>query len=154
MIHITGPMERNISSWIVPILLAVGCIALVMNIFQAKKVNKSLVVDIEQAQADLQVASDNGQDCKKQLDAKIADISAKDQQVATLTGNVDTLTEEKTKIQEELSQLTVQMEKANATIAALQADKDKPATELEAGKPAEAPKEEDKKVTENPTEGA
>merc|ERR1739838_831127 len=108
------------------------------NIFQAKKVNKSLVVDIEQAQADLQVASNNGQDCKKQLDAKIADMTSKDQQVAALTGNVATLTEEKTKIQEELNQLTVQMEKANATIAALQADNDKPETELEAGKQAEA----------------
>merc|ERR1712106_914818 len=119
----------------------------------------SLVVDIEQAQADLQVASHNGQDCKKQLDAKIVDMTAKDQQVATLTGNVDTLTEEKTKIQEELSQLTVQMEKANATIAALQGDKDKPATEVEAGKPAEAkteeePKVDDKKATEKPADGA
>merc|ERR1739838_383648 len=112
------------------------------NIFQAKKVNKSLVVDIEQTQADLQVASNNGQDCKKQLDAKIADMTSKDQQVAALTGNVATLTEEKTKIQEELNQLTVQMEKANATIAALQADKDKPETELEAGKSAEAKPEE------------
>merc|ERR1712106_1104889 len=119
----------------------------------------SLVVDIEQAQADLQVASHNGQDCKKQLDAKIVDMTAKDQQVATLTGNVATLTEEKTKIQEELSQLTVQMEKANATINTLQSDKDKPETEVEAGKPAEAkseesPKEDEKKATEKPAEGA
>merc|ERR1739838_1046654 len=129
------------------------------NIFQAKKVNKSLVVDIEQAQADLQVASNNGQDCKKQLDAKIADMTARDQQEATLTGNVATLTEEKTKIQEELNQLTVQMEKANATINALQADKDKPEPEAEAGKSAEAkteeePTEDDKKEKEKPAEGA
>merc|ERR1739838_163720 len=113
------------------------------NIFQAKKVNKSLMVDIEQAQADLQVASNNGQDCKKQLDAKIADMTARDQQEATLTGNVATLTEEKTKIQEELNQLTVLMEKANSTINALQADKDEPETELKAGKQAEEEPKED-----------
>ena len=131
-------MERNISSWIVPILLAVGCIALVMNIFQARKVNKNLMGDIEQAEAELQVASDNSQSCKKQLDAKTADMTAKDQQVAALTGNVATLTEEKTSIQEQVTQLTAQLEEANTAKTALQAEKDKLATEVAAAKKAAA----------------
>merc|ERR1712119_132146 len=80
-------MERNLSSWLVPLLLIVGCIALTVNIFQVKKINKSLVENVKEAQADLQVASDNSENCKKQLDTKTAEITGKDQQVATLTGN-------------------------------------------------------------------
>eukprot|EP00092_Neocalanus_flemingeri_P037779 GFUD01041127.1.p1 GENE.GFUD01041127.1~~GFUD01041127.1.p1 ORF type:complete len:141 (+),score=62.82 GFUD01041127.1:87-509(+) len=135
-------MERTISSWLVPLLLAVGCVALVGNIFHARKVNKSLMVDIEQAQADLQVASDNSQDCTKKMAANAADVTAKDQQVATLTANVATLTEEKTKIQEQVTHLTAQLEEANAAKTALQAEKDKLAADLKA---AQAKKEEEKK---------
>ena len=110
-------MANNISAWLVPILLAVGCIALVMTIFHTRNVNKSLVVDIEQAQADLQVASDNSQDCSNKLEAQSADMSAKDQQLATIT-------DEKTKIQEQLNQVTTQLEQANAASSALQTEKD------------------------------
>ena len=60
---------------------------------------------------------------------------------------MNTLTDEKTKAQEQLTQLTAQLEQANATSTALQAEKDKLAIELEAaksdaGKPQEAKKEE------------
>ena len=131
-------MDRNCTAWLVPLLLTVVCVALVMNIFQARKVNKNLMGDIEQAEADLQVASDNSQSCKKQLDAQTADMTAKDQQVAALTGNVATLTEEKTTIQEQVTQLTAQLEEANTAKTALQAEKDKLATELAAAKKAAA----------------
>ena len=74
-------------------------------------------------QADLQVASDNSQDCGKKLEAKTADMSAKDQQLATIT-------DEKTKIQEQLNQVTAQLEQANAASTALQTEKDQLANEL------------------------
>eukprot|EP00092_Neocalanus_flemingeri_P046846 GFUD01052871.1.p1 GENE.GFUD01052871.1~~GFUD01052871.1.p1 ORF type:complete len:115 (+),score=46.37 GFUD01052871.1:54-398(+) len=96
-------MERTISSWLVPLLLAVGCVALVGNIFHTRSVNKSLVVDIEQATADLQVASDSGKDCTKKLLEKTAEVTAKDQQVATLTANVATLTEQVTQLTAQLA---------------------------------------------------
>eukprot|EP00092_Neocalanus_flemingeri_P005638 GFUD01006072.1.p1 GENE.GFUD01006072.1~~GFUD01006072.1.p1 ORF type:complete len:154 (-),score=73.35 GFUD01006072.1:65-526(-) len=153
-------MERTISSWLVPLLLAVGCVALVGNIFHARKVNKSLMVDIEQAQADLQVASDNSQDCTKKMAANAADMTAKDQQVATLTANVATLTEEKTKIQEQVTQLTAQLEEATAANTALQAEiTDSKAAKAamekpEEGKKEEAPKEEEKKPEAKPAEAA
>merc|ERR1739838_495695 len=99
--------------------------------------------DIEQTEADLRVASDNSQSCKKQLDAKTVDMTAKDQQVAALIGNVATLTEEKTTIQEQVTQLTAQLEEANTAKTALQAERDKLATELAAAKKAAAGAEKD-----------
>merc|ERR1712106_631650 len=87
-------MAANTSAWLVPLLLVVACMALVINIFHNKKVNNVLVSDMETAQADLRVAADNSQDCSKKLEAKNAEVVAKDQQVATLTASVNTLTEE------------------------------------------------------------
>jgi hypothetical protein len=83
-------MASNISAWLVPVLLAVACMALVINIFHARKVNTSLVDDITNAQADLQVAADNSHECIKKLGAKNAEMTAKNQQVASLTDNVNT----------------------------------------------------------------
>merc|ERR1711892_84309 len=114
-------MSMNTSGWLVPLLLVVACMALVINIFHNKKVNNSLVSDMETAQADLRVAADNSQDCSKKLEAKNAEVAAKDQQVATLTASVNTLTEEKTKMQEELTQLKAKEEKADPTTVAVEA---------------------------------
>ena len=105
----------------VPPLLVVACMALVINIFHNKKVNNSLMSDMETAQADLRVAADNSQDCSKKLEAKNAEVVAKDQQVATLTASVTTLTEEKAKMQEELTQLKAKEEKADPTTVAVEA---------------------------------
>eukprot|EP00092_Neocalanus_flemingeri_P059198 GFUD01070698.1.p1 GENE.GFUD01070698.1~~GFUD01070698.1.p1 ORF type:complete len:128 (+),score=59.91 GFUD01070698.1:116-499(+) len=127
-------MASSVSSWLVPVLLTVGSLFLVMNILNARKTNKSLVDDIERARSDVRVAMDTSQDCSKKLDANTADMTAKDQQLASLNADVKTLTEEKNKIQEELIQLQAQL--------------DGPA------QPAEAPKEEAPKVEEKPAEAA
>eukprot|EP00092_Neocalanus_flemingeri_P046062 GFUD01051734.1.p1 GENE.GFUD01051734.1~~GFUD01051734.1.p1 ORF type:complete len:134 (+),score=70.11 GFUD01051734.1:72-473(+) len=130
-------MAGSLSSWLVPVLLTVGCVTLVMNILNAKKVNRSLVENIERAQADLRVAMDTSQDCSKQLEMKSAEMQAKDQQLASLTANMNTLTDEKNKIQEQVNQLQQQLDQANS-------EKDKLTNELEAAKAPkkEAPKEE------------
>eukprot|EP00092_Neocalanus_flemingeri_P066470 GFUD01080981.1.p1 GENE.GFUD01080981.1~~GFUD01080981.1.p1 ORF type:complete len:134 (+),score=71.85 GFUD01080981.1:94-495(+) len=130
-------MAGSLSSWLVPVLLTVGCVTLVMNILNAKKVNRSLVENIERAQADLRVAMDTSQGCIKELEMKSADMTAKDQQLASLTANVNTLTDEKNKIQEQVNQLQQQLDQANS-------EKDKLTNELEAAKAPkkEAPKEE------------
>eukprot|EP00092_Neocalanus_flemingeri_P086464 GFUD01108967.1.p1 GENE.GFUD01108967.1~~GFUD01108967.1.p1 ORF type:complete len:141 (-),score=68.30 GFUD01108967.1:96-518(-) len=137
-------MASSLSSWLVPVLLIVGCVALAMNILNAKKVNRSLVENVEKAQADLMVAMDTSQDCSKQLEGKSADMQAKDQQLASLTANVNTLTDEKNQIQEQVNQLQAQIDQANSEKDALVAEKDKLTNELEAAKAPkkEAPKEE------------
>merc|ERR1711892_913798 len=56
---------------------------------------------------------DTSQDCSKKLETKSVDMTAKDQQLASLTADVKTLTDEKNKIQEELSQLQTQLDKDN-----------------------------------------
>ena len=132
-------MSSNISACLVPVLLAVACVALVGNIFHVKKVNKSLAGDIETARADLQVAADNGKECDKKLNAKIAEVAPKDGQVATLTASVSALTEEKTKIQEQIIKLTADLEQANTAQTALKTGKDKLTADLKAAKEA-APK--------------
>ena len=91
-------MGRNLSSIFFPFLLTVGCVALVMNIISAKKVNKSLVENVETAQADLRVAMDTSKDCNKQLEMKNGDLAAKDQELDSLAGNVNDLTDEKKNI--------------------------------------------------------
>ena len=97
-------MAVNISGLLLPVLLVVACIALVTNIYHTRKVNKTLVSDINTAQADFQVAGANSQECNKKLEAKGAELLGKDKEVATLTSNLNSLTEEKTKIQEQLEQ--------------------------------------------------
>eukprot|EP00092_Neocalanus_flemingeri_P086465 GFUD01108968.1.p1 GENE.GFUD01108968.1~~GFUD01108968.1.p1 ORF type:complete len:141 (-),score=73.50 GFUD01108968.1:96-518(-) len=137
-------MASSLSSWLVPVLLTVGCVTLVMNILNAKKVNRSLVENIERAQADLRVAMDTSQDCTKQLEGKSAEMTAKDQVLASLTGNVNTLTDEKNQIQEQVNQLQQQIDQANSEKDAVVAENDKLTNELEAAKAPkkEAPKEE------------
>eukprot|EP00092_Neocalanus_flemingeri_P094597 GFUD01120296.1.p1 GENE.GFUD01120296.1~~GFUD01120296.1.p1 ORF type:complete len:141 (-),score=69.94 GFUD01120296.1:55-477(-) len=137
-------MANTLSSWLVPVLLIVGCVALAMNILNAKKVNRSLVENVEKAQADLMVAMDTSQDCTKQLEGKSGDMTAKDQQLASLTANVNTLMDEKNQIQEQVNQLQQQIDQANSEKDAVVAENDKLTNELEAAKAPkkEAPKEE------------
>ena len=94
----------------IPTLLITGCVALGMNILNTRKMNKSLVENIERARSDMKVAMDTSQDCTKQLEMKSSDQTAYDQKLTNLTGEVDTLTNERNKIQEELIGLQEQMD--------------------------------------------
>ena len=60
-------------------------------------------MDIESAQKYLKIAADNSQECSKKLEAKNVEITNKN------------TTEEKTKMQEQLTQLTVQIKQTYAT---------------------------------------
>ena len=120
-------MTSNISSWLLPVLLTIACVALALNILNARKVNKSLVQNIERARSDMRVAMDTSQDCSKKLETKSVDMTAKDQQLASLTADVKTLTDEKNKIQEELSQLQTQLDQDNPEKNAVPEGDDKPA---------------------------
>ena len=124
-------MASSLSSFLLPILLTVGCVALVMNIMSAKKVNKSLVVNVERVQADLMVAMDTSQECSKQLEMKSGDLTAKDQQLASLADNVNVLTDEKNKMGEQVTQLQAELDQANADKDALAAEKNNLANDLE-----------------------
>lgn len=145
-------MSSSLTSWLMPLLLAAGCVALVMNIWSARKVNKSLVEDIERARADLRVAVDASADCSKQLETKSADITAKDQQLATINGQVTGLTKEKETLAAQLVELQKQLDAANAAKTAAEtgkAEAEKAAADAiaaaEAAKKAAPAKEEAKK---------
>ena len=127
-------MSNTISSWLLPVLLTVGCITLAMNILNARKANKSLVENIDRARADLRVAIDTSLDCSKQLEMKSIDMTAKDQQLASLTADVKALTDENNQIKEQLSQLHEQLEQTNADKNVLVEEKEKLARVLEASK--------------------
>ena len=75
----------------------------------------------------MRVAMDTSQDCSKKLETKSVDMTAKDQQLASLTDDVKTLTDEKNKIQEELSQLQTQLDQDNPEKNAVPEGDDKPA---------------------------
>ena len=100
-------MAVNISGLMLPVLLVVACMALVTNIYHPRKVNKTLVSDIETVQANLHVAGSNSQECNKKLEGKKC------------------RTEEKAKIQKQVTDLTTQLEQANATSLTLQTEIDK-----------------------------
>merc|ERR1719186_417289 len=70
---------------------------------------------------------DTSQDCSKKLETKSVDMTANDQQLASLTADVKTLTDEKNKIQEELSQLQTQLDQDNPEKNAVSEGDDKPA---------------------------
>merc|ERR1711892_945269 len=124
-------MASSLSSFLLPMLLTVGCVALVMNIMSAKKVNKSLVQNVERVQADLRVAMDTSQECSKQLEMKSGDLTAKDQQLASLSNNVNVLTDEKNKMGEQVTQLRAELDQAHADKNALAADRNNLANDLE-----------------------
>merc|ERR1711892_681076 len=124
-------MASSLSSFLLPMLLTVGCVALVMNIMSAKNVNKSLVQNVERVQADLRVAMDTSQECSKQLEMKSGDLTAKDQQLASLANNVNVLTDEKNKMGEQVTQLRAELDQANADKDALAANKNNLANDLE-----------------------
>merc|ERR1719420_2872262 len=91
-------MASSLSSWLMPLLLAAGCLAIVLNIWSARKVNKTLIEDIERANADLRIAVDASADCSKQLEGKSNDVSAKDKQIETINGQAGrTTTNERTR---------------------------------------------------------
>ena len=114
----------SLSSWLLPALLTLGCVALVMNITNAKKMTKSLLTNIDSAQAEMKVAMDTSMECSKQLEMKTSDLTAKDQQLASLTANVDTLTQERNNIKDQLDQKKKLFDRVNS-------DKDVPAAEKE-----------------------
>ena len=94
----------------IPVLLITGCLALGVNILNTRKMNKSLVEKIERARSDMKVAMDTSQDCTKQLEMKSSDQTAHEQKLTSLTVEVDNLTNERNKIQEELIELQEQMD--------------------------------------------
>ena len=81
-------MAGNLCSWLLPALLTLGCVALLINMLNAKKMNKSLLTNIDSAQAEMKVAMDSSMECSKQLEMKTSDLTAKDQQLATVTANL------------------------------------------------------------------
>ena len=87
-------MASNLGALMVPVFLTVGCVGLVMYMFHKEVVTNN------------------------------ASIGAKDVQLTDLVGSLNTLTAEKTSLQEELEQ-------ANAANTVLQAEKDQLAAELE-----------------------
>ena len=74
-------MSSNISAWLVPVLLAVSCIVLVLNILHSKKSNKKLTQEIDIVQGELMKAVADAK-------AMTADMTAKDQQVTSLTAQL------------------------------------------------------------------
>ena len=94
----------------IPALLITGCVALGMNILNTRKMNKSLVEKIERARSDMKVAMDTSKDCTKQLEMKSSDQTAHEQKLTSLTVEVENLTNERNKIQEELIELQEQMD--------------------------------------------
>ena len=85
-----------------------------MNIISAKKVNKSLVENVETAQADLRVAMDTNKDCNKQMEMKNGDLAAKDQELVSIASNVNVLTDEKKNIEDQINQLQAELNQAYA----------------------------------------
>merc|ERR1711874_137004 len=119
------------------LVLVVVFISLFTAIMHSKNLNKSLSEDIQQAQVDFQVYKDKAELCFKQLDTKVADIGAKDKQIADLTNNVNKITEEKKGLDAKVTELTAQLDKANKDLAAAKA----------------APKPEEKEEPKRRTEG-
>ena len=63
----TNKMSSNLSGLLLPILLTIGCVALLINIRNVKHMNRSLVENVDKVQADLRVAMDTSQECSKQM---------------------------------------------------------------------------------------
>ena len=105
-----------------------------MNIMNAKKMNKTLLTNIDSAQAEMKVAMDSSMECSKQLEMKTSDLTAKDQQLASLTTNVDTLAQERNNINEQLHQLKELFDQVNTDKDALAADKEQLENDLEVAK--------------------
>ena len=141
-------MASNLSSWLFPALLTIGCVALVMNVMSAKKMNKTLLTNIDSAQAEMKVAMDSSMECSKQLEMKTSDLTAKDQQLASLAANVDTLTQERNSIQEQLGQLQEQLGQVNADKDALEVEKNQLANDLEMAKGNDAGEPKDEAIEE------
>ena len=109
-------MSSNIKSWLVQNIITVGCVTLVMNSMQTKKVNKSLVETIDRARSYMGMAMNISKECSKQWDMKSADMKAKDKQVASLTFNMNTLMNEKNQIQQQLYLLQIQLDQVNGDL--------------------------------------
>merc|ERR1712123_157760 len=133
------------SSWLLPALLTISCLALAVNIMNAKKGNKSLVENLDKAQAEMKVALDADMECNKQLEMKGSYLTEKDQQVASLEANIDKLSVEKNNVGEHLKQLQEQLDQVNAEKDALAAEKEQLFLELELanGKPENEAQEEE-----------
>merc|ERR1711892_1353344 len=97
---------------------------------------------------DMRVTKETSQECSKQLEIKTGDMTAKNQQLASLADNVNALTEEKNKMVEQVNQLQGALAQANVDKDALAAENKNLANDLEALKasisdkaPEDAPKE-------------
>ena len=106
-------------------MLGIACIALSVTVLHNKKVNNALKNDMEVATASLLQTSDKERDCTKKLAAKTAELAPKDQAVATLTA-------EKEKLQEQVNQLTAQLENFKKNQTVLNTDNEKPTSEVNA----------------------
>ena len=127
-------MAVTVSPWLLPALLTIGCVALLMNLLSVNKVNNSLVESVDKAQAEMKVALDADMECNKQLEMKSSDLTAKDQQLASLTANVDKLDEEKNKLEGQLHLVQEQLDQVNAEKDALAAEKEQLLHDLELAK--------------------
>ena len=111
---------KGCSSWSIPaicallvlFILLVTCLSMVINILHTRKINNTLVTEIEIAKEDLLVASDKTQGCGKNLEGKNADMTSNDEHVASLTNDVKTFKEENAKDEEQLNHSTAKLKQA------------------------------------------
>ena len=76
---------------VVPVLLTICCITLAMNILHSRNENKSLVENIEQAQADLQVANAAKTALQSEKDTIAKELEAANGAKAALHAEIDKL---------------------------------------------------------------
>ena len=110
--------------WLLPSILSIGCLALLMNIMQARKLNNSLKDRMNQALTETKVAMDASMECDKQLQMKNTALKGKDEQVRSMTANVDTLSGERDKMEEKLMALQESLDKVNAEKKDLMTEKE------------------------------
>ena len=131
-------MSPTTLPWLLPSILSIGCLALLMNIMQARKLNNSLKERMDQALTETKVAMDASMECDKQLQMKNTALVSKDEQVRSMTATVDTLSEDRDKLEEKLMALQDSLDKVNAEKKNLEGEKEQLQNERDLSKDKEA----------------
>ena len=83
---------------LLPLMLIAGCMMLLVSIWTTKKMNSSLLDELQRSRAEMEISEENSETCGRDLDRKTEDVDRKLREIKNLKKKVAKVTEENSQI--------------------------------------------------------
>merc|ERR1711892_1030328 len=113
-----GLTSLTMKSAVIPLVLIAGCVMLLVSMWTTKKLNGSLLDELQRSRAEMQIAVENSETCGRDLNSKTEDAGRK-------LREIENLKKEVAKVNGETSKIRLETEDSRNSLAQEKAEKQK-----------------------------